>query len=190
MTNLSQTGLLISDYILLKAEQVLALCRKKQFRLSVLESCTGGLLSATLTSIPGASEVFDAGIVAYSVQAKSTLTGVPRSYLDFHTPYSEEAVRSLAETLLFHNNTQVALAVTGIAGPHSPHPILPVGTCFIGSSRFFGTTRSCQLHLIGSRNEVRLQLVEQSLDILLTSLQEADLGSRLPIRPLDSVILT
>ncbi|MGZ5851547.1 MAG: CinA family protein, partial [Hyphomicrobium sp.] len=99
------------------AEALLAELKRLGFRLATVESCTGGLLAGLLTEIAGSSAVFERGFVTYSNSAKSELIGVPPALLERHGAVSEEVARAMAEGALAHAPVDVAVSVTGIAGP-------------------------------------------------------------------------
>src|SRR5262249_6572238 len=99
------------------AERALAACRRAGAHACTAESCTGGLIAACLTAIPGSSDVVDRGFVTYSNEAKQDLLDVPAGLLTIHGAVSEPVARAMAEGALHASHTQVAIAVTGIAGP-------------------------------------------------------------------------
>jgi len=99
------------------AERLLAACRDRGWRLAVAESCTGGLISAALTEIPGSSDVMDRGIVAYSHAAKHELLNVPDALSIEHGAVSKEVVLAMIDGLRTQTTAEVLLCVTGVAGP-------------------------------------------------------------------------
>ncbi len=99
------------------ARAVLAAARSRGWRLVTAESCTGGLLGAALTDIPGASDVFDRGFVSYSYPAKIAMLGVSEAMLAEHGAVSEPVARAMAEGAVRASRAQLALAVSGVAGP-------------------------------------------------------------------------
>ena len=99
------------------------------------ESLTGGMISAALTSIPGASEWFERGFVTYTNQAKHEMLDVPQSILDRFSAVSTQTVSQMLEGAIRHSNATMAVAVSGIAGPDGAMPGRPVGTVFIGSAK-------------------------------------------------------
>lgn len=106
-----------SDPLSVLAAGVLAAARAHSDLIATAESCTGGLVSAALTSVPGSSDVFDRGFVTYTNTAKSEMLGVPFWMIEKHGAVSEEVARSMAGGALTHSNATLAVAVTGIAGP-------------------------------------------------------------------------
>lgn len=110
--------------------------RKKALRLATAESCTGGLIAAALTAIPGSSDVLDCGFVTYSNEAKRRLLGVPAETLNAHGAVSEETARAMAQGALVGSQADLSVAVTGIAGPGGGSPGKPVGLVhFAAASR-------------------------------------------------------
>ncbi|MBV1864333.1 MAG: CinA family protein [Rhodobacteraceae bacterium] len=99
------------------AREVLALCYQKQWRIAVAESCTGGLLSAAITEISGSSDVFDRGFITYSNRAKTELLGVAEKSLDVFGAVSEQVAREMAEGALQEAKVDLAVSITGVAGP-------------------------------------------------------------------------
>lgn len=126
----------------------------RSWRLSVAESCTGGLLSRRITSVPGASDYFERGCIVYSNQAKTDLLKVPESLLTAHGAVSEPVAAAMAEGMRKQAGVDIALAVTGIAGPAGGSPEKPVGTVFIACASQRGT--SVEKHLFrGDRERVQ-----------------------------------
>ena len=103
----------------------------RSLRLVTAESCTGGLIASSLTSIPGSSEWFDGAFVTYRVDAKTRFLGVPSATLDRFGPVSEPVARAMAEGALAKSDADVALSVTGLAGPGGGEVDKPVGTVWL-----------------------------------------------------------
>jgi nicotinamide-nucleotide amidase len=123
-----------------QARALLDLCRKKKLKIAAAESCTGGLLAATLTEIPGSSDVFERGFVTYSNEAKQAMLGVPLLTLESFGAVSREIAEAMANGALAHAPVELAVAITGIAGPGGAVAGKPVGLV-----HFAGATRSGQL---------------------------------------------
>jgi nicotinamide-nucleotide amidase len=123
--------------------------------LATAESCTGGLVSACLTEIAGSSDVFDRGFVTYSNDAKMELLGVPRGLLETVGAVSAEVAEVMAAGAIEASRADVALSVTGIAGPGGGSPAKPVGLVFIGSCRRGATPASARHLFPGDRSAVR-----------------------------------
>src|SRR6266481_1109770 len=109
------------------ARALLDLCRGKKLTIAAAESCTGGLLAATLTEIPGSSDVFDRGFVTYSDAAKTAMLGVPADLLATFGAVSRETAQAMANGALAQAGVDLAVAITGIAGPGGAMPGKPVG---------------------------------------------------------------
>ena len=146
------------------AAVVLDLCRQAGLKLAVGESCTGGLVGARLTAIPGSSEVVVGGVIAYADDVKVSLLGVEPADLAAHGAVSEPVVRQMAAGARSATNTQVGLAVTGIAGPTGGTRDKPVGTVWIAAD-VEGHTRAIALRLWGDRDEIRRRSAQAVLDL-------------------------
>ena len=135
-------------------------------KLVTAESCTGGLVAAACTALPGSSHWFERGLVTYSNEAKQELLGVPTQLLEAHGAVSEPVARAMAEGALARSRADIALAVTGIAGPGGAVPGKPVGTVWLAwSTRAAGAgaTGADRLQLPGDRARVRALTVERAL---------------------------
>ncbi len=134
--------------------------------LAAAESCTGGLIAASCTAVPGSSDWFERGFVTYSNAAKTSLLGVPAALIEAHGAVSEPVVRAMADGVLARAPVQWAVAVTGIAGPSGAVPGKPVGTVWLCCGRA-GHLSAHRLQLDGDRAAVREQAVEAALRLLL-----------------------
>jgi nicotinamide-nucleotide amidase len=110
-----------------QARVLLDLCRARRLKIAAAESCTGGLLAATLTEIPGSSDVFERGFVTYSNDAKQDMLDVPGATLDRHGAVSRETAEAMTRGALAHADADLAVSITGIAGPGGAMPGKPVG---------------------------------------------------------------
>src|SRR5678816_4528495 len=117
------------------AEQVLLACRKKNLKVVTAESCTGGLIAAALTAIAGSSDVVDRAFVTYSNEAKREMIGVPWDAILGHGAVSEPVARAMAAGALARGNAQIAVSVTGVAGPGGGTAEKPVGLVHFGGVR-------------------------------------------------------
>lgn len=147
------------------ARGLLALCRAEGLRLATAESCTGGLIAALLTAIPGSSEVFERGFVTYSNAAKTGLLGVRPATLAAVGAVSEEVAREMAEGALRASAADLALSVTGIAGPGGGSAEKPVGLVWFGLARRGGTWAARRL-FGGGRAEVREAAMRYGIELL------------------------
>ncbi|MDE3020573.1 MAG: CinA family protein [Pseudomonadota bacterium] len=129
--------------------------RGQRMMLACAESCTGGLVCATLTQLPGSSEWFDSGYITYSNEAKIHMLGVNKHSLETFGPVSEEVVRQMAEGAVRQSHVQAGLAVSGIAGPGGGTPENPVGTIWFAWHLANGKTRSKVERIGGSRIDVQ-----------------------------------
>jgi nicotinamide-nucleotide amidase len=108
-------------------EDLIRVLRTKGWKMATAESCTGGMVAAAITDIAGSSDVFDRGFVTYSNEAKSDMLGVPPALITQHGAVSEAVARAMAEGALKHSLADVAVAVTGVAGPGGGSVAKPVG---------------------------------------------------------------
>ena len=118
-----------------RAGALIRLCTDKGLKIATAESCTGGLVAALLTEIPGSSVVVDRGFVTYSNEAKGAMLGVPMTLIAEHGAVSAEVARAMAEGALTHSNADISIAITGIAGPGGGSPLKPVGLVQFGCAR-------------------------------------------------------
>jgi nicotinamide-nucleotide amidase len=149
------------------AERVLAACRARGWRVATAESCTGGLVAATLTAIAGASEIVERGFVTYSNQAKMELLGVPAETIAGHGAISAETAAAMAQGAVARAGVDLAVSVTGIAGPGGGTPQKPVGLVYLGLARNDGAARVERRLLPGDRAEVRRAALTLALELLL-----------------------
>lgn len=150
-----------------KARQVIESVRARGLRVATAESCTGGLIAATLTEIAGASDVMERGFVTYSNQSKAEMLGVDPDLIRNRGAVSEEVARAMAEGALSHSSADVGIAVTGIAGPGGATATKPVGLVHIACARR-GTETLHESHIFpGDRRSVRLAAVDKALDLVL-----------------------
>ena len=158
---------MFSADLLTRAETLLADARAKKLKIATAESCTGGLVSALLTEIAGSSDVFERGFVSYSNQAKQELLGVPEAMLIQHGAVSEEVAGAMVQGALLHSHADLAVAVTGIAGPGGGSAEKPVGLVHVAAARKGGKTlhRECRFGDIG-REAVRIATVDTALEML------------------------
>lgn len=157
----------LTDPLSALAATVLSAARAKGDLIATAESCTGGLIAAALTSVPGASDVFDRGFVTYTNTAKSELLDVPYWLIENHGAVSEEVARAMAGGALKRSNASVAVAVTGIAGPGGGSASKPVGLVQFAAGRRDGPMQHAQMQLgdIG-REAIRQRSVEHALTML------------------------
>jgi nicotinamide-nucleotide amidase len=151
------------------AAVVLEKCRGTHATIAVAESCTGGLLGARLTAIPGSSEVVLGGVIAYGNEIKRDSLGVRQEDLDAHGAVSEPVVRQMASGVRERTKATIGVAITGIAGPSGGTPEKPVGTVWIATD-IDGRVEARLLRLIGDRNEVRFRATQSVLEMVRRAL--------------------
>ena len=150
--------------------EILAAARAKGLRIATAESCTGGMVAAALTDIPGSSDVFERGFVTYSNLAKQEMIAVRADTLAAHGAVSEEVAREMAEGALAHSDTHLAVSITGIAGPGGSE-FKPEGrVCFglAGTGRAT-VTETVEFGALG-RDRVRLAARDHALALLAQAL--------------------
>ena len=152
------------------AALVLDAARQRGVRLAVAESCTGGMIGARLTAVPGSSDVFDGGAITYADSAKSDLLGVDLALIAEHGAVSEPVVKAMAVGA-GRRFGAVAVAVTGIAGPAGGSPEKPVGTVWLAVADG-DDVRSSRIVTVGTRNEIRARAAQAALALLWRRLQD------------------
>lgn len=149
-----------------RAAALIGICRQHNLLLSTAESCTGGLIAGLITSIPGSSDVFDAGFVTYSNEAKTRMIGVPAHLIAAFGAVSAEVARSMALGAIENSRAGMSIAVTGVAGPGGGTPNKPVGLVHCAVALRNGKVSHNELRLgaIG-REEVRLATIRHAIDM-------------------------
>jgi len=165
---------LFPDDILERAKRVVAACKTRNLSLATAESCTGGWISQAVTSVAGSSDWFERGFVTYSNEAKKELLGVRAATLSRHGAVSEAAASEMASGALRRSRAQVAVAVTGIAGPGGGTRKKPVGTVCFAWARKQGEIESIVLRFRGNRDAIRRRSVAFALRGLLERLEERE----------------
>lgn len=160
--------MIFGDALSARAAALLEACRARKLSLATAESCTGGLVAGLLTSIAGASDVFEAGFVTYSNAAKTSVLGVPEDLIEHHGAVSEAVARAMAECTVAKWRTDAALAVTGIAGPGGGSAEKPVGLVHVAVAISRCATAHRRL-LLGNpgREEIRLLTIGEVLELAL-----------------------
>ena len=150
-------------------EIVLARCRAQGWTLATAESCTGGMVAAALTDIAGASDVVERGFVTYSNRAKSELLGVPKELIEKHGAVSAETAAAMAQGALAKAPVDIAVAVTGIAGPSGGTKEKPVGLVYFGVARSGGKILTERQIFKGDRTDIRRAAAARALELLAAS---------------------
>ena len=150
------------------AKALLVQAIEAKLTIAFAESCTGGLIAGAVTELDGASAVVDRGFVVYTNRAKTEMLGVPPELIERYGAVSEEVARAMAQGALEHSGAQLAVSVTGIAGPTGGSPDKPIGLVHIAAAREGQTTLhlECRFGDIG-RAEIRIRSVEEALKLLL-----------------------
>lgn len=145
--------------------------KDRNLKVATAESCTGGMIAAALTELPGASDWVDRGFVTYNNTAKHEMLGVSQSILEKYGAVSNDCVAQMVVGALKNSNAQVAVAVSGIAGPGGEEPGKPVGTVFLGWGLKDEMPNIIRFHFEGDRQHVREQCVEEAVNGLLDLLK-------------------
>lgn len=154
----------------MSATDLLERYRQAKLRIVTAESCTGGMVAARLTDVAGASDVVERGFVTYSNEAKTEMLGVPTVLLQQYGAVSAQVARAMAEGALGHGRADVAIAITGIAGPGGATPGKPVGLVYLALARRGTETRVERQHFAGDRQAVREAATVRALELLDSSL--------------------
>ena len=128
---------------------------QKKLKISFAESCTGGMLSSSITSVSGSSKVFDLGLVTYSNKAKINILKVPKKIISKYGAVSHECCLSMVKNLSKISKTSISVSITGIAGPYGGTKLKPVGLVYIGIKK--GNSISVQKNLFKSKNRISIQ---------------------------------
>ncbi len=155
------------DALVKEAGALLATFRARGLKLATAESCTGGLIAAILTEVPGSSDVFERGFVTYSNEAKAEMLGVPPALIEKHGAVSEAVARAMAEGALKHSRADIAVSVTGVAGPGGGTEAKPVGLVHFGAARH-GADRLHREKRFGDigRRQIRLASVAEAVSMV------------------------
>ena len=150
------------------SQKIVNVLRKKGLKISFAESCTGGLLSSSITSISSSSKVFTIGLVTYSNQSKISLLKVPKKIISKHGAVSYETCLSMVKNLNKISKTNISVSVTGIAGPKGGTKKKPVGLVFIGIKK--GNKTLVKKHLFKNKKRISIQraAVIKSLNLILS----------------------
>jgi len=162
----------MADPVLYKlAEELGAALESRKLMLVTAESCTGGWVAEAVTMVPGSSDWFERGFVTYTYVSKREMLGVDGETLGRYGAVSEEVVQAMVKGALERSHAQVALAVSGVAGPGGGSPDKPVGTVCFAWGMKDGAPRSETRRFLGNREAVRRQAVEHALKGVLALLE-------------------
>lgn len=154
------------------ARQVIDALTERGMMMVTAESCTGGLIAGALTEIAGSSSAVHGGFVTYANEAKIGMLGVPADILDTHGAVSEQTARAMAEGALRVSGVDLAVAVTGVAGPGGGSDEKPVGLVHFGCATAHGTHHVLRAFGDQRRQNIRLAAVEQALELVLHTLRD------------------
>jgi nicotinamide-nucleotide amidase len=155
---------LISDDGASMEKTVVRLLKERGMKFATAESCTGGLISNRITNVPGASEVFTHGFITYANEAKTELLGVPPQDIETHGAVSEEVARAMAEGALRASGADIAVSVTGIAGPGGGSEEKPVGTAWLAVAVKDGVTEASRIYHPRNRKDFKLAVSQAALE--------------------------
>lgn len=150
-------------------ENLVRILFERALKITTAESCTGGMIASTLVNVAGVSDVFESGYITYSEESKMRILGVKRETLEKYTVYSEEVAREMAEGAARTAGADVALSITGIAGPDGGTADFPVGLCYIGCY-YNGETAVVRHVFEGDRQQVRKQAVQAAIELAISTL--------------------
>lgn len=155
------------------AKSVLVAAKGANKRITTAESCTGGLVAGCITAIPGSSAVFECGYVTYSNEAKSRMLGVPRDAITEFGAVSDVTAAAMAEGALAQSNADIAVSITGIAGPDGGSKDKPVGLVYLAVAQRGKDAQVKRYVFAGTRTDVRRASVAAALELLASQLQDA-----------------
>ena len=149
-------------------QKIVRLLRKKRLKISFAESCTGGLLSSTITSVSGSSKIFTIGLVAYSNQTKINIIKVPKKIIMKHGAVSYETCLSMVKNLNKISKTNISVSITGVAGPKGGTKKKPVGLVYIGIKKGNKILVKKFLFKNKKRNLIQRATVNNALNLILS----------------------
>jgi len=158
-----QDAAAVQDILRELVGELLAACRQRKLMLTTAESCTGGMVGAALTAVAGSSDVYERGFITYSNEAKTEILGVPESLLAKHGAVSEAVARAMAEGAIAHSRADIAVSITGVAGPGGGSAEKPVGLVHFATARRDGPTFAEHRIFPGDRDGIRLAAVAVAL---------------------------
>ncbi len=161
-------------YLLAQVEQLSELLLEQRRKLVAAESCTGGLIAALMTERAGSSKIFERGYVTYSNAAKQTLLGIPLSLFESKGAVSAECAEAMAKGALVNSRADIAVSVTGIAGPGGETPLKPVGLVYIGLATD-GQSKAYEFRFSGSRSDIRSASCREAFRLLIEALSPVQL---------------
>lgn len=161
---------MFSNEIMDQAEKLVEALRQRKLMMATAESCTGGLLAGLITTVPGTSDVFERGFVTYTNESKMQMIGVPEAILNEQGAVSRECAEAMAKGALARSSADLAISITGIAGPTGATPAKPVGLVHFGLARRDGLLQHRQERFPGDRTAIRLASLEVAMELLQAGL--------------------
>ena len=151
-----------------KSKKIVSLLKKKRLKISFAESCTGGLLSSTITSVSGSSKIFALGLVVYSNQSKTNVLKVPKKIIKKYGAVSQQVCLAMVKKLSKISKTNISVSITGVAGPSGGTKKKPVGTVFLGIKK--GNKTLVKKYLFNNKGRANIQkaAVSKSLELILS----------------------
>ena len=153
-----------------KIIRIVKLLKQKKFKISIAESCTGGMLSSAITSISGSSKVFEMSLVTYSNQSKMSILKVPKRIIKKHGSVSVQSCLSMVNNLNKISKSKICVSITGIAGPSGGTKQKPVGLVYIGIKNGKKVFINKSVFKNNSRSYIQKSTVNKSLDLILNQL--------------------
>jgi len=149
-------------------QKIVRLLTKKRLKISFAESCTGGLLSSSITSITGSSKIFTIGLVTYSNQSKISILKVPKNIIRKHGAVSYETCLSMVKNLNKISKTNISVSITGVAGPKGGTKLKPVGLVYIGIKK--GNKTLVKKYLFKNKKRISIQraAINKALNLILS----------------------
>ena len=154
-----------------KSKKIVSLLNKKKLKIAFAESCTGGLLSSTITSVSGSSKVFTLGLIAYSNQSKIKVLKVPKNIIRKYGSVSEPVCLAMVKNLNKISKTNISVSITGIAGPSGGTKIKPVGLVYVGIKKGNRVEVKKYLFKNKGRSYIQKTAVNKSLGLILSFLK-------------------
>ena len=154
-----------------KSKKIIILLKKKKLRISFAESCTGGLLSSTITSVSGSSKVFTLGLIAYSNQSKIKVLKVSKKIIRKYGSVSEQVCKAMVKNVSKIGKTNISVSITGIAGPSGGTKIKPVGLVYVGIKKGNRTEVKKYLFKNKRRSYIQKAAVNKSFGLILSFLK-------------------
>ena len=155
----------------MKLNKIVNLLKRKKLKISIAESCTGGMLSSVITSVSGSSKVFTLGVVAYSNQSKTKILGVSKNIIKKYGSVSEQVCLAMVKNLNKISKTNISVSITGMAGPRGGTKIKPVGLVYVGIKKGNRVEVKKYLFKNKGRSYIQKAAVSKCLGLILSALK-------------------